>query len=173
MDSRQPMRSRSEKRILVYNLQTKEIENQVPLLQEVRGVALTQKGNYALVSYKNKSPPQAWRIQMIAQGQKCRLVHVHTYFTRHSVDFAGPSYFGGVNDMFVLCASKDGEIHIWDRVSGDLLHSLKAPDQELTNIAWNYKSSSGFMLASAAYDGMSRLSRVKVDADVPGVEKPT
>ncbi|KAF8599393.1 hypothetical protein BDV93DRAFT_526171 [Ceratobasidium sp. AG-I] len=94
---------------------------------------------------------------MIAREEKCQLVLAHTYFTEHPVNFAGPSYFGGVNDTFVLCASKGGEIYIWESSSGILLHSLKAPDQELTNIAWNHKSPSGFMFASAAHDGMVRI----------------
>ncbi|KAG8690095.1 hypothetical protein FRC08_010673, partial [Ceratobasidium sp. 394] len=77
-----PVKSRSEKRILIYNLTTKEIENQVPLLQEVRDVTLTEQGTYALVSYENRAPPQAWRIDMIAREQRCRLVLAHTYFTK-------------------------------------------------------------------------------------------
>ncbi|CAE6472842.1 unnamed protein product [Rhizoctonia solani] len=154
---RRPVKSRPEKRILIYNLQTKEIENQVPLLQDVRDVTLTEEGNYALVSYENKAPPQAWRIDKILREGKQRLVLAHTYFTKHPVDFAGPSYFGGVKDTFVLAASKSGEIYIWERSSGVLLHSLKAPDQELTNLAWNHKASSGFMFASAAHDGMVRI----------------
>ncbi|KAG9106366.1 hypothetical protein FRC07_008858 [Ceratobasidium sp. 392] len=76
---------------------------------------------------------------------------------QHPVDFAGPSCFGGVNDTFVLCASKGGETHVWERASGILLHTLKAPDQELTNIAWNHKWPSGFMFASAAHDGVVRI----------------
>ncbi|KAF8762035.1 negative gluconeogenesis [Rhizoctonia solani] len=154
---RRPVKSRHEKRILIYNLNTKEIENQVPLLQEVRDITLTEEGNYALVSYENKAPPQAWRIDKILREGKQRLVLAHTYFTKYPVDFAGPSYFGGVKDTFVLAASKSGEIYIWERSSGVLLHSLKAPDQELTNLAWNHKSSSGFMFASAAHDGMVRI----------------
>ncbi|KAF8595383.1 hypothetical protein BDV93DRAFT_564446 [Ceratobasidium sp. AG-I] len=75
-----PMKSRNEKRIIVYNLQTRVVESQVPLLQEVRDVTLTGKGNYALVSYENKTPPQVWRLEMIAQ--KCQLVHAHTYLTK-------------------------------------------------------------------------------------------
>ncbi|KAH7345391.1 WD40-repeat-containing domain protein [Rhizoctonia solani] len=154
---RRPVKSRPEKRILIYNMQTREIENQVPLLQEVRDITLTEQGNYALVSYENKAPPQAWRIDKILREGKQRLVLAHTYFTKHPVDFAGPSYFGGVKDTFVLAASKSGEIYIWERSSGVLLHSLKAPDQELTNLAWNHKSPSGFMFASAAHDGMVRI----------------
>ncbi|KAF8599392.1 WD40 repeat-like protein [Ceratobasidium sp. AG-I] len=157
VDNLKPMKSRNEKRILVYNLQTKSIENQVPLLQEVRDVTLSEQGNYALVSYENQAPPQAWHIDMIGSEQECQLVLAHTYSTKDSVEFAGPSYFGGVNDTFVLCASKSGEIYIWERESGILLHSLKAPDQELTHIAWNHKSPSGFMLASAAHDGIVRI----------------
>ncbi|CAE7180293.1 unnamed protein product [Rhizoctonia solani] len=156
---RRPVKSRPEKRILIYNLRTQEIENQVPLLQDVRDVTLTEEGNYALVSYENKAPPQAWRIDKILREGKQRLVLAHTYFTKHPVDFAGPSYFGGVKDTFVLAASKSGEIYIWERSSGVLLHSLKAPDQELTNLAWNHKAPSGFMFASAAHDGMVRIFR--------------
>ncbi|CAE6405826.1 unnamed protein product [Rhizoctonia solani] len=152
---RRPVKSRPEKRLLIYNLQTGEIENQVPLLQEVRDVTLTEEGNYALVSYENKAPPQAWRIDKILREGKQRLVLVHTW--QQPVDFAGPSYFGGVKDTFVLAASKSGEIYIWERSSGVLLHSLKAPDQELTNLAWNHKAPSGFMFASAAHDGMVRI----------------
>ncbi|CEL57327.1 putative WD repeat-containing protein C343,04c OS=Schizosaccharomyces pombe (strain 972 / ATCC 24843) GN=SPAC343.04c PE=4 SV=1 [Rhizoctonia solani AG-1 IB] len=155
--NRRPVKSRHEKRILIYNLRTKEIENQVPLLQDVRDITLTEEGNYALVSYENKAPPQAWRIDKISREGKHRIVHAHTYFTKNPVDFAGPSYFGGVKDTFVLAASKGGEIYIWERSSGVLLHSLKAPDQELTNLAWNHKSSGGFMFASAAHDGMVRI----------------
>ncbi|CAE6505272.1 unnamed protein product [Rhizoctonia solani] len=158
---RRPVKSRPEKRILIYNMHTREIENQVPLLQEVRDITLTEQGNYALVSYENKAPPQAWRIDKILREGKQRLVLAHSesraYFTKHPVDFAGPSYFGGVKDTFVLAASKSGEIYIWERSSGVLLHSLKAPDQELTNLAWNHKSPSGFMFASAAHDGMVRI----------------
>ncbi|KAF8595382.1 WD40 repeat-like protein [Ceratobasidium sp. AG-I] len=156
-DNLKPTKSRNEKRILVYNLQTKEIENQVPLLQDIKDITLTERGDYALVSYGSRSPPQAWRIDMIAKEEKCRLVLAHTYFTKHPVDFAGSSYFGGVNDVFVLSVSKGGEIYIWERASGMLLHSLKAPDQELTNIAWSHKSPCGFMLASAAHDGIVRI----------------
>ncbi|KAJ1311872.1 hypothetical protein OPQ81_010331 [Rhizoctonia solani] len=152
-----PVKARHEKRILIYNLHTKEIENQVPLLQDVRDITLTEEGNYALVSYENKAPPQAWSIDGFPMEGKQQLVLAHTYFTKHPVDFAGPSYFGGVKDTFVLAASKSGEIYIWERSSGVLLHSLKAPDQELRNLALNHKSSGGFTFASASQDGMVRI----------------
>ncbi|KAG8790503.1 hypothetical protein FRC12_011735 [Ceratobasidium sp. 428] len=154
-----PIKSRNEKRILVCNLKTSTIEHQVPLLQEARYVSLTQQGDYALVSYQNKAPSQAWRIVSFKRAQVCRLFLAHTYFAKRPVDFAGPSYFGGMEDSLILCASKGGEIFIWERESGMLLHSLKAPDKELVNLAWNYSSLNGLMFASAAHDGMVRIWR--------------
>ncbi|CAE6430625.1 unnamed protein product [Rhizoctonia solani] len=126
-------KSRSEKRILIYNLRTQEIENQVSLSHEVRDVTLTEEGNFALVSYENKAPPQAWFLEKVLREGKQRLVLAHTYSTQNPVDFAGPSYFGGLRDTLVLAASKSGEIYIWERWSGLLLHSLKAPDQEASD----------------------------------------
>ncbi|QRW04770.1 BRCA1 carboxy-terminus (BRCT) domain protein [Ceratobasidium sp. AG-Ba] len=153
-DNIRPAKSRGEKRILIYNLTSDEIECQVPVLQEIRDVTLTEQGNHVLVSYENRTPPQTWRINTTNKGNKACLELAHTYFTNRSVEFAGPSYFGGEGGNFVLCASKGGNIYIWERASGILLHSLKAPDKELTCIAWNRKSADGFMFLSAAHDGM-------------------
>ncbi|KAG8757759.1 hypothetical protein FRC11_004295 [Ceratobasidium sp. 423] len=169
---RQPVKSRHEKRILIYNLNTKEIEDQVPLLQDVRYVTLMKEGDYALVSYENKAPPQEWLIGKVLGERKQRLMLAHTCFTKHPVDFAGPSYFGGVRDIFVLAASKSGEIYIWERGCGVLLHSLKATDEELTKIAWNHKSSGGLMFASAEPDGMARICTVSNPLARPPVIGP-
>jgi hypothetical protein len=35
-----------------------------------------------------------------------RLTLRHTYMPKMTVDFAGPSYFGGKDDELVLCAGK-------------------------------------------------------------------
>ncbi|KAG8689484.1 hypothetical protein FRC11_002371 [Ceratobasidium sp. 423] len=121
----QPINSRYEKRILI------------PLLQDVRDIALTALGNYALVSYENKATAQTWRINEIeVPGEdgpgvkKCELIISQTYVTKSPVEFAGPSFFGGPKDTFVLAASKVGEIYIWERSSGILLHTLTTPSNQ-------------------------------------------
>ncbi|KAG9123697.1 hypothetical protein FRC07_014243 [Ceratobasidium sp. 392] len=143
-----PVKSRSEKRI-------------------------SQRGEYVLVSYQNKASPQVWRIE---SGQVCRLDLANTYFTKHPVEFAGSSHFGGAGDALVICASKGlfpysinhedtfslvaglgGEIYIWERESGLPLHTLKAPDQELVNLAWNHHLPEDLMFASTAHDGAVRI----------------
>lgn len=108
---------------------------------------------------------------------------LHTYNPPKKVDFAGPSYLGhvsgagGTEDQIVLCAGKSksactsclsaqarqillgGEVHIWDRETAKLLHSLRAQDQgsDLTGIAWNHASVNQLMFASAAHDGTVRI----------------
>lgn len=92
------------------------------------------------------------------------------------VDFAGTSYFGGKDDQIILCAGKskfvwtsisitidilnaplpDGHIHIWDRESATLLHDLRAPDGDLTGIAWNTVSDSP-MFATGSHNGAVKI----------------
>lgn len=109
---------------------------------------------------------------------QARLSLITTYTPPRPVDFAGPSYLCHLNGTgkeghIVLCAGKGlhvvilwiaqtlisesgGEIHIWDRETGALLHSLRAQDgdqpSDLTGIAWNH-ASPGIMFASSSHDG--------------------
>jgi hypothetical protein len=76
-----------------------------------------------------------------------------------SIDFAGPSYFGGREDQLVLCAAKSGDIHIWDRDSGALLHHIRGSTAggDLTCIAWNIAWDNPFMFATGNHDGMVKI----------------
>lgn len=166
LDNLQPTKSRAEKRLLVYNMKTHEVEHHVPLLQDVRNVTLSSmssKSTYALISYENKAPPQMWRIDM-KRGVKsdgepvARLILVHSYLTKNPVDFAGQSFFGGLNDTFVCCSSKSGEIFIWDRTSATLLHTLRPEDSEvIKNFTCNQKAAPGLLLVTGALDGALRI----------------
>ncbi|KAF8342880.1 uncharacterized protein EI90DRAFT_2964705 [Cantharellus anzutake] len=163
-DGLKPSTSPHEKRILIYNLQSKEIENQTPVLNEVRDITLSVSGTSALVSYEHRAAPQLFRIDHV-RDRGARLVLLHTYVPPKKVDFAGASYLGhvsgtgGTEDQIVLCAGKSGEVHIWDRETAKLLHLLRAQDQgsDLTGIAWNNSSPNQLMFASATHDGTVRI----------------
>ncbi|KZT24894.1 WD40 repeat-like protein [Neolentinus lepideus HHB14362 ss-1] len=162
-DGLKPSKSRAEKQIIVYNLDQKEIENQVPVLHDVRDITLAKSGKMALVSYENKAPPQLWRLETVKSKDKevdvVRLALRHTYMPKVQVDFAGPSYFGGKEDQLIFCAGKAGDIHIWDRDSGELLHYLRAQQGaggDLTSIAWN-QGSDTFMFATGSHDGYLKI----------------
>lgn len=163
----QPTLSRAEKRIVVYNLKEKKIENLVPVLDEVRDITISRNGLSALVSSEGKGAPQLFRMDKVKVKDKqdgeedevVRLVPVRTYLPKTEVDFAGASYFAGHEDEFILVPTKSGDILFWDQDSGRLLHALRnrdVGDGDLTSVAWNY-ASKRHMLASACHDGSVRI----------------
>ncbi|KAF9269633.1 WD40 repeat-like protein [Marasmius fiardii PR-910] len=166
-DGLRPSKSRVEKRLVVYNMETGQIESTTPVLNEVKDITLarnTRNGVVALVSYENKAPPQLWKMDLVkdrenAEKVTARLTLRHTYMPRVPVDFAGPSYFGGKNDELVLCAGKAGDIHIWDQESGSLLHHVRSSvlGGDLTCIAWNHAAEDPFMFATGSHDGTVRI----------------
>ncbi|RDB27816.1 hypothetical protein Hypma_002286 [Hypsizygus marmoreus] len=163
----QPSKSRAEKRLIVYNMETNQVENQTPVLNDVRDITVTQtarSGVIALISYENKAPPQLWKLELVKDRENnaivtARLTLRHTYMPKVQVDFAGPSYFGGKNNELVLCAGKAGDIHIWDQESGALLHYVRAQAHggDLTCIAWNHAFVDPFMFATGSHDGAVRI----------------
>ncbi|KAJ7037958.1 hypothetical protein C8F04DRAFT_1090776 [Mycena alexandri] len=174
-----PSKSPAEKRLVVYNTELKQIEHQTPVLNDIRDVTLarnTRHGLVALVSYENKAPPQLWKMELLKDRENAallvaRLTLRHTYMPRHSVEFAGPSYFGGKDDELVLCAGKAGDIHIWDQESGTLMRHIRPAQQsgDLTCIAWNHAADDPFMFATGSHDGGVRIwtKREAEDVDDP------
>ncbi|KAF9051401.1 hypothetical protein BJ165DRAFT_1448497 [Panaeolus papilionaceus] len=161
-----PSKSRAEKRLIVYNMLTKEVECQVPMLEDVRDVTLTQTNRHGiavLVSYEHKAAPQLWKLELVRDRDSTNLVGRlalrHTYIPKVPVDFAGPSYFGGQNNELVLCAGKAGDIHIWDQESASLLHFICAQHLggDLTCIAWNPAAEDPYMFATGSHDGAVRI----------------
>ncbi|EAU89752.2 hypothetical protein CC1G_07477 [Coprinopsis cinerea okayama7 len=173
----QPSKSRVEKRLVVYNLEMKQVESQVPVLNDVRDITISQniRGDWiALISYENKAPPQLWKIELVRDRENmssvARLTLRHTYMPKVSVDFAGPSYFGGKNNELVLCPGKAGDIHIWDQESGALLHLIKgqAHGGDMTCLAWNHSADDPFMFATGSHDGAVRIwTRLGSEVEVP------
>ncbi|RXW12920.1 hypothetical protein EST38_g12934 [Candolleomyces aberdarensis] len=171
-----PSKSRDEKRLVVYNLETKQVESQTPVLNDVRDITIAQarSGTIALISYENKAPPQLWKIELIKEPDNntmvARLILRHTYMPKMPVDFAGPSYFGGQNNELVLCAGKAGDIHIWDQESAALLHLIpaKVHGGDLTCIAWNHAAEDPYMFATGSHDGGVRVwTRLSDELDDP------
>ncbi|KAG6840734.1 hypothetical protein C0991_004752 [Blastosporella zonata] len=179
-DGLQPSKSRAEKRLVVYNMETNLIENQTPVLNDVRDITVAtseRSGIIALISYENKAPPQLWKLDLIKDKDnhnmtKGRLTLRHTYMPKVLVDFAGPSYFGGKNNEMILCAGKEldpiaGDIHIWDQESAALLHHVRGQYHggDLTCIAWNHAAEDPFMFATGSHDGAVRIWTKRSEED--------
>ncbi|KAH7099700.1 WD40 repeat-like protein [Auriculariales sp. MPI-PUGE-AT-0066] len=155
-DDHKPVKAKAEKRIVVYNRLEKEIEIQIPVLQDICNITLSKNDRFVLVGYENKAPPQLWRINLARDDPRIALAN--TYIPSKETDFSGPCSFGGNNDQLVFCASKAGDIHVWDRESGSLLHHFvpSSNDGDLTCVAWN-NASDRLMFSTGAYDGTVRL----------------
>lgn len=157
--------TRVEKRIIVFNIETRTFENQTPVVNDVRDITISKRGGNVLISFERKTPPQLWKMELVrdARGQPyaqvARLLLRHTYLPKAQVDFAGSSYFGGKEDQLVLCAGKSGDIHIWDRDSAALLHYIRPQTfgGDLTCVAWNHSTDEPFMFATGSHDGTVRI----------------
>ncbi|KAF9568278.1 WD40 repeat-like protein [Agrocybe pediades] len=176
----QPSKSRVEKRLVVYNVETKQIENLTPVLEDVRDITIAQtsgSGLVALVSYEHEAPPQLWKLELVKDRENNKIITSrlslrHTYMPKGHVDFSGSSYFGGVNNELVL----SGDIHIWDQESGAHLHSIRAQAHggDLTCIAWNHPATNPFMFATGSHDGGVRIwTRLEPDDDMDDDAEPT
>ncbi|KAG2136417.1 WD40-repeat-containing domain protein [Suillus clintonianus] len=159
--------TRVEKRIIVFNIETRAFENQTPVVNDVRDITMSKRGGNVLVSFERKTPPQLWKMELVRDArdherpyaQVARLLLRHTYLPKAQVDFAGSSYFGGKDDQLVLCAGKAGDIHIWDRDSAALLHYIRPQTfgGVLTCVAWNHSTDEPFMFATGSHDGTVRI----------------
>ncbi|KAG8924648.1 hypothetical protein FRC02_010285 [Tulasnella sp. 418] len=152
----------AERRIIAYNMETTEIEDQMPVPFNVRSVSVSSDGKRSLVSYEDAHPPELWRIQNVRENKAAIKLHLHyACHITELVKFTGPSCFGGAEDQFILCASTSGRIHIWDRESGRLLHSHQASQTGesgvLTGMAWSPADPNYVALASGHRDGNIRV----------------
>ncbi|KAF8328059.1 WD40-repeat-containing domain protein [Cantharellus anzutake] len=159
-EGRKPSKSRVQKRILLYNMRTGEIEHKVPILNDVRHLVISRSGSLVLVSYHRKADPQLFRLNVF-RDDRAHLSLVHTYHTHDEMDAGGSCQLGrvrtedeGLDWHVVVCARKGGDILFWDRETSKLLHSIPAknPAPEFNTIAWNCGSSNRPMFATASRD---------------------
>ncbi|KAF8332720.1 WD40-repeat-containing domain protein [Cantharellus anzutake] len=156
-----PSRSPPERRIILINIEGREIIFEMPTLNQVRGLDISSYGALVLVTYEGKASPQLFRIH------SAKLVLLQTYCLPEEVEYSGcgqlgfPDWTFGVDglrkdDCVVICANKKGTIFIWDRESSDLLNTLEtplAPASSLTGFAWNHGSIKNPMIAASSTDG--------------------
>ncbi|KAG2067007.1 WD40 repeat-like protein [Suillus decipiens] len=155
--------TRVEKCIVVFNIETRKFENQTPVFNDVRDITVCKKGGNVLISFGYKTPPQLWKMELVRDtkdrkhpyAQTARLILRHTYMPTARVDFVGPGHFGGMDDQLVLCAGKEGDIHIWERDTANLLHYIRPQmfGGDLTCVACNHYTDDPFTLATGSHDG--------------------
>ncbi|KAG8925342.1 hypothetical protein FRC02_009735, partial [Tulasnella sp. 418] len=167
---------KAEKRLVAYNVVTGEIESQSPIMNTARNVTIGKEGKCALVSYEDRHPPELWEVSVSGEGTLKMSLH-YACEVDQPVVFTGDSYFGGTDDEFVICATKNGKIYIWDTQTGYLLHSLQAQQTRgnpgrVTGIAWGNADIRTHVLASGHGDGTVRVWRASVPETPVAPEEP-
>ncbi|KAJ3551613.1 hypothetical protein NM688_g4603 [Phlebia brevispora] len=149
-----PAKSPVEKQLLVYNLQSRDIESRLPILHDVSGLALARAHPEEQQSVLR--PPQLWKIRVIRSENNAvaRLFLRHAFMPNAQTRVTGLSHFGGEHDEFVMSIGTDGNAHIWGRESAVLLYLVPHRNAPLSCIAWDRSSP---MFATGNYDGAMRL----------------
>ncbi|KAF8332725.1 uncharacterized protein EI90DRAFT_3054159 [Cantharellus anzutake] len=156
-----PSRSPPERRIILINIEGRQIIFETPTLNQVRSLDVSSAGALLLVTYEGKAFPQLFRIH------SAKLVLLQTYCLPEEVEYSGSGQLGfpdwtfGVDgprrdDCVVMCANKKGTMFIWDRESSHLLKTLEiplGPASSLTGFAWDHGSFGNPMIAASSADG--------------------
>ncbi|CEL60749.1 WD-repeat protein, putative [Rhizoctonia solani AG-1 IB] len=156
-------KSEVEKFIFLLNFFRPDFKNsrKSPLTGAVRNISVTTHKDtaLALVIYKYQGTyPQLWSIRLKSDPYKSHFKYVQSYFSKATADFSGRGCFGGLNDSYVCCSSQEGEIFVWNRVTGLLIGRINFVDDEHVKFfACNKLDYPAFQCASGAVDGLLSL----------------
>jgi len=150
-----------EKQIVVLNLESGNIERQIPMFHEVRYITLFK--SMALVSSEDKAPPQLFHLRQRDGGVDIDLLHTYSP-PSEAKEFGRPSYLGhfaghSIEHMIVVSTDKCGMVHFWDRKTTKLLHSLRVREEctSPASVAWNNANRDQLMFASGGEDGTIKI----------------
>ncbi|KAF8433293.1 WD40-repeat-containing domain protein [Boletus edulis BED1] len=165
----QPTRqTKVEKRIIVFNMLTRQKESQTPLFDDVRDISISKRMPFVLVSFE-QAPPQLWKLEIVRDRARtngespltARLNLKHSFALNVPTSIAGSCYFGGNDEQFVFCVGKAGDVHIWDRETAALLRYIRpmnmSETRDMTCIGWNDGTDESMMFATGSHDGTVRV----------------
>ncbi|KAI1926513.1 hypothetical protein LOZ64_000279 [Ophidiomyces ophidiicola] len=131
-----------ERRIHVYNFQTREEEYSILLKLDLTCINITRDSRYMLVN--------------MSEGE-IQLLDIETtdvvrqYSGQKQAKFIIRGSFGGAAENFIVSGSEDSKIYIWHKENSTLVETLEGHSSGCVNaVAWNPKDSG--MFASAGDD---------------------
>ncbi|KDQ07069.1 hypothetical protein BOTBODRAFT_120606 [Botryobasidium botryosum FD-172 SS1] len=135
------------KRIVIYDMHTKQEEASIPQSGELTSVQISSDSQYALIN-RSVDEVHLWDLN---SKRMVRRYMGHQQF-RHVIR----SCFGGANESFIVSGSEDGKVYIWHRDSCALLEALPGHGQGSVNtVAWNPQDEG--MFASCSDDCTIRI----------------
>ncbi|EUC67671.1 WD domain, G-beta repeat protein [Rhizoctonia solani AG-3 Rhs1AP] len=151
----------AEQFLFLYNFISGEFLCSSPLSGKVHNVSVTvPKKNVAhvLVTYTGQAAyPQLWEIKVRPDRKQYHIVRIRTYFSGVTSNFSGRGCFGGPDDIYVCCSSRDSKIFIWNRETGVLLSTILHVGKEqlqLKSFTCNKLAGPEFLCAFGAMNGI-------------------
>ncbi|KAM0792248.1 hypothetical protein ACM66B_004942 [Microbotryomycetes sp. NB124-2] len=143
-----PIHARHDKKISVFSLPDRKLLFESIQPNELTSVTISDDSRFAIVSH---APSEILYIDL-RDGTIVRRFQGHDQGR-----FVLQSCFGGALQNFVMSGSGDGQIFVWHRDTGRLLHQLSGHGSGSVNaVAWN-KRHPGGMFASASDDRTVRI----------------
>lgn len=142
-----------ERRVIVYNISSKQIERSLRLDGDLTSVKTSQDTPYALIS---RSPPESSATCEIQLYDWKNEKFIRKYTGHKQSLHVIRSCFGGVESKFIASGSEDGNVYVWNRDTGELLKVLSGHGTGSVNsVAWNPKNER--ILASCSDDHTVRI----------------
>jgi len=153
----EPASGRSEKRIVIYDMDKLETIYEVPVLENISGILPVVDELDLLITHKDEGTFQLWSLDAGLKGTeimarlKKRTVTPHT----NPGDYIGPTCIGGNYNQFLLSVTSTGAIDVWRRESGVPLQRFEAQilrDEGVRCLSWRRSSDGIATFVTAGVD---------------------
>ncbi|KAI9847978.1 MAG: hypothetical protein M1837_001496 [Sclerophora amabilis] len=137
----------TERKVYVFDYNTREEEYSMTLNVEITCVGITQDSRYMLVNMSDNEI----RLLDIETAEP-----VQKYTGQQQGNYVIRGGFGGAEENFVISGSEDSKIYVWHKENGILLETLEGHGSGCVNaVAWNPQDPG--MFASAGDDHKVRI----------------
>ncbi|KAH7926652.1 WD40 repeat-like protein [Leucogyrophana mollusca] len=137
----------SGNRMVIYSMETKQVELSVQLDGELTSVKISDDSRYALINHA----PDEIHLWDLDAGRMAR-----KFTGQRQGHHVIRSCFGGIDGNFVVSGSEDRNVYVWHRDTGVLLEVLSGHGMGSVNsVAWNPRNER--MFASCSDDNTVRI----------------
>ncbi|KXN83383.1 hypothetical protein AN958_01520 [Leucoagaricus sp. SymC.cos] len=153
-DHFEPASGRSEKRIVIYDMDKEEAVYQVPVLENISRIYPVAGELDLLITHKGQKAFQVWSLDAGLKGTEITARLKKRTITPHlnPGDYVGPTCIGGNYSQFILCGTSSGTIEIWRRESGMPYQRFCSPlfeDEGLKYFSWRRSKDDSATFATA------------------------
>ncbi|KXN90931.1 hypothetical protein AN958_02998 [Leucoagaricus sp. SymC.cos] len=172
----EPASGRSEKRILIYDMDKQESIYQVPVLENISNIYPIPGELDMLVTHADHKAFQLWYLDAGLKGAEITTRLKKRAITPQPVpsEYGGPTCIAGNHSQFILNVTSAGVIDFWRRESGaphQRFENQKLQDEGVACFSWRKSNEDSATFATAGID--SNILRIWRGEELVIVRTPT